>query len=87
MFFAIRFNDGSRKLCVSSNGFENASLLNNPAASGFLRKLSRSSDSAIFEYEYHPGNGWGYEVKKYTLDLSNPERPEFSVIDSWIQRR
>ena len=43
--------------------------------------------SSILEYEYHPGNGWGYEVKKYRLDFSDPERPSFSVVDSWIHQR
>ncbi|NMP06090.1 hypothetical protein HI855_05850 [Cyanobacteria bacterium 150NLHA] len=87
LIFAIRYGDGSRKLCLSKNNFRDSSSIETPGRSLFLHNIERQADSSIIEYEYHPGNGWGYEVKKYRLDLSDPERPSFSVVDRWIHQR
>ena len=87
LIFATRHGDGSRMLCLSKNNFRDNSPVETPGRSLFLHNIERQSGSSIIEYEYHPGNGWGYEVKKYRLDLSDPERPSFSVVDSWIHQR
>ena len=87
MIFATRYGDGSRMLCLSKNNFRDNSPIETPGRSPSLHNIARLGDSSIIEYEYHPGNGWGYEVKKYRLDFSDPERPSFSVVDSWIHQR
>ncbi|KZR67609.1 hypothetical protein PMIT1313_02646 [Prochlorococcus marinus str. MIT 1313] len=87
LIFAIRHGDGSRKLCLSKNNFRDNSPIKTPGRSLFLHNIERQAGSSFIEYEYHPGNGWGYEVKKYRLDFSDPERPSFSVVDSWIHQR
>ena len=87
LIFATRHGDGNRMLCLSKNNFKDNSPVETPGRSLFLHNIERQSGSSIIEYEYHPGNGWGYEVKKYRLDFSDPERPSFSVVDSWIHQR
>ncbi len=87
LIFATRHADGSRMLCLSKNNLRDNSPVETPGRSLFLHNIERQAGSSIIEYEYHPGNGWGYEVKKYRLDFSDPERPSFSVVDSWIHQR
>ena len=87
LIFATRYSDGSRMLCLSKNNFRDNSPIETPGRSLFLHNIERQAGSSIIEYEYHPGNGWGYEVKKYRLDSNDPERPSFSVVDSWIHQR
>ena len=87
LVFATRYADGSRMLCLSKNNYRDNSPIEIPGRSLFLHNIERQAGTSIIEYEYHPGNGWGYEVKKYRLDFSDPERPSFSVVDSWIHQR
>ena len=60
-------------LCLSKNDFRDNSRIDTPGRSMFLNNIGGPSGSAIIEYDYHHGNGWGYEVKKYRLDVSGPE--------------
>ncbi len=87
LIFAAKHGDGSRMFCLSKNNFKDNSPIETPGSSMFLNNIERQAGSSVIEYEYHPGNGWGYKVKKSQLDFSDPERPSFSVVDSWIRQR
>ena len=86
VLFRIRANDGSRVLCLS-----NQNLVYSPVQlpkSGFIRNIERlNSDQPTWQYDLHPGNGWGYTVTKYRLNMKNPKRPRFSIVDTWTQQR
>ena len=62
-------------LCLSKNDFRDNSRIDTPGRSMFLHNIARPSGSAIIEYDYHPGNGWGYEVKSidYILVVQNDQ--------------
>ena len=86
VLFTIRANDGTRVLCLADE-----QLTYTPVQipeSGYIRNIERLyKDHPVWQYEFHPGNGWGYTVTKYQLNMKNPRRPRFSIVDTWTQQR
>ena len=83
--FALRAMDGFQIFCI---GTSRQSTYIKPPKQGFTHNIVREyTAEPIWEFEIHEGNGMQYPITKYRMNLKNPNKPSFSVVDKWIKKR
>ncbi len=51
--------------------------------SEFIDAVDRVS-AKVFTFQVHEGNGSPTPTKKYRLNLSNPQKPQITLLKSWV---
>lgn len=74
------FGDGTGSLCLVQG--KTAQPIAEKYLDAFVNRLDRIS-AKVFTFQVSDGNGTNVPVKKYRLDLSNPQKPKVTLLKQW----
>jgi hypothetical protein len=80
----VLYQDGTGTGNLSlEQGKSKRSIANNFTDPGFIYQLNRVS-AKVFTFQVREGNGDNVPVKKYRLNLENPQQPKVTLIKKWV---
>jgi hypothetical protein len=73
--------DGTGSFCLAL-GNTAQPIVDKYIGDSFVDRLDQLS-ARVFTFQVHDGNGNNVPVRKYRLDLSNPQRPKVTLLKQW----